>query len=75
MGWVVGLFAVKNLLDGEDLEAWPGAAVGGFVRTGFGGFAEQEFSGLFEAEEDADFGFLAFEDGYYRSLFFPLRET
>ena len=36
---VVRLFAVENLLDGEDLQARVGAAVGGFVESGFGGFA------------------------------------
>jgi len=32
-----GLLAVKNLLNGEDLQARVGGAVGGFVQAGFGG--------------------------------------
>ena len=38
MGGVLGLFAVEDLLDGEDLEARPLAAVRGAVEAGFGGF-------------------------------------
>ena len=59
---ILGLLAVENLLDGEDLQAGIGAAVGGFVEAGFGGFAEHGFGGFFEAEEDADLGFFALED-------------
>ncbi len=61
MGGIVGLLAVENLLDGEDLQAGLGAAVGGFVEAGFGGFAQHGLGWLFETEEDADFGFFAFD--------------
>ena len=38
VGGVLGLAAVENLLDGEDLEAGISAAVGRFVEPGLGGF-------------------------------------
>ena len=59
---VGGLLAVQNLLDGEDLEAWVGGAVGGFVESGLGGFTEHGFGGLLKAEKDADLGYFADED-------------
>ena len=58
---VFGLFAVEDLLDCQDLDARVAGAVGGFVESGFGGFAEHGFCRFLEAEEDSDFGFLAFE--------------
>ena len=62
MGRIVGLLAVENLLDGEDLQAGLGAAVGGFVEAGFGGFAEHGFGRFLETEKDADLGLLALKD-------------
>ena len=59
MEGVFGLLAVENLLDGEDLEARVGGAVGGFVKASFGGFFDHGFGGFFKAEEDAHLGFLA----------------
>ena len=59
---VFGLLAVENLLDGEDLEARVGGAVGGFVEASFGGFFDHGFGGFFKAEEDAHLGFLATKD-------------
>jgi hypothetical protein len=50
------------LLDGEDLEALVAGAVGGFVEASFGGFFEHWLGGLLKAEEDADLGFVAFDD-------------
>ena len=58
---VFGLFAVENLLDGEDLQLGVGGAVGGFVKSGLGGLLEHGFGWGFETEEDADLSFLAGE--------------
>ncbi len=38
MGRIIGLPAVENLLDGENLQARVGAAVGGFIESGLGGW-------------------------------------
>lgn len=59
--WVFGLMAVHGLLDGEDLDAGIGGTVGRGVEASLSGFAEHGFGGFFEAEEDADFGFFAFQ--------------
>ena len=59
---VFGLLAVENLLDGEDLEARVGGAVGGFVEASFSGFPGHWLGGFFEAEEDAHLGFFAIEN-------------
>ena len=59
---VFGLLAVENLLDGEDLEARVGGAVGGFVEASFGGFFDHGFGGFFKAEEDSHLGFFPVED-------------
>jgi hypothetical protein len=40
VGGVIGLLPIENLLDGEDLQAGVRAAVGGFVESSFGGFAD-----------------------------------
>ena len=36
MGWIIGLLAVENLMDSENLQARVGAAVGGLIESGFG---------------------------------------
>ena len=72
---ILRLAAVQDLLNGEDLKAGVGGAVRGFVESGLGGFFQHGFGGLFKAEEDAEVGFFAGEDGSYRSLFFFLKAT
>ena len=59
---VFGLFAVENLLDGEDLQLGVGGAVGGFVESGFGGFLEHGLGGSVKGKKDSDLGFFAAED-------------
>ena len=54
--------AFEEVFDGEELDAGVFAFVGWGVEAGFGGFALHGFGGLFEADVDADFGFLALED-------------
>ena len=59
---ILGLLAVKDLLDGEDLKPGPRAIVAGAVEAGFGGFFEHGFGGLVKRNKDADLGLFAFEN-------------
>ena len=62
--WVLRLFTVKNLLDGEDLQPGVGSAIARFVEPGFGCLAEHGFGRRFKAEEDADLSLFAIEHAH-----------
>lgn len=56
-------FAVEEFGNGEDLQARIFIlAVKGFVESCCCGFGAHGLGGVFESDEDADFGFLAFDD-------------
>src|SRR5579863_1417926 len=65
---VVDAFAFEKFGDSENLQAWvvqvfrAAFAPGRFVDSGSGGFGAHGFGGVFEGDEDADFGFFAFDD-------------
>lgn len=62
-------FAVEKLGNREDLEVRVFILpVEGFVESRGGGFGAHGFGGVFECDEDTDFGFFAFDDSAQNRL-------